>query len=203
MFAKCFANFSDRVNILLDHETIFYMQEKPWNFIYECLTKKLFFSGENLRNYLLCRRNVGNQFPAGSSASEPHTPNWRGQYCEFYFLVMQKGNYAEWIDKVTGLTRLKIIKACRMMIGCMMAKGRMGIWTLGFKLCAPKLVMGKVPKKISGNIMYVIFPKMWHIFPYIYFLCMLFQMWWETVLWNILLPRRNTFLELLRIWWES
>ena len=165
--------------------------------------QKTFFSGKNLRNYLLCRRNVGNQFPAGSSASEPHTPNWRGQYCEFYFLVMQKRNYAEWIDKVTGLTRLKIIKACRMMIGCMMAKGRMGIWTLGFKLCAPKLVMGKVPKKISGNIMYVIFPKMWHIFPYIYFLCMLFQMWWETVLWNILLPRRNTFLELLRIWWES
>ena len=28
--------------------------------------------------------------------------------------------------------------------------------------------MGKVPKKISGNIMYVIFPKMWHVFPYIY-----------------------------------
>ena len=88
-----------------------------------------FFDRETI---FLCRRNVGNQFLAGSSASEPHTPNWRGRYCEF-LLVMQRGNYAEWIDqnhrgdKVTGLTRLKIIKACRMMIGCMMAKGRMGI----------------------------------------------------------------------------
>ena len=164
MFAKCFANFSDRVNILLDHETIFNMQEKPWNFIYECLTKKLFFSGENLRNYLLCRRNVGNQFPAGSSASEPHTPNWRGQYCEFYFLVMQKGNYAEWIDKVTGLTRLKIIEACRMMIGWYDGKRPHGNLNFRFQTVCTQTCNGQSAKEnfrkhyvchISKNVEYI------------------------------------------------
>ena len=61
------------MSILLDHETIFYMQEKPWNFIYECLTKKLFFQEKTYETIFYAGEMLETNFqPAPLPASPTH-----------------------------------------------------------------------------------------------------------------------------------